>query len=254
LANGERVAHLADYTQCEQPIELDVLAEGAATVYVEQLPMSAVGHATIHGGTVVGAVSPNVFVGGATFAIPSEISIEGPPEFQNKVLRDMWLLWCMPSGKALFAKIVRNGKKITIVPFDEPGNSFAVPRANGDAVVHYNPELRIWVYGMDRNTIISCPPPVALAHELIHAEHFGSGTDADGPDPLLPAPPDPEHPDQHHPGEEREETKTIGVGSYRNEYPSENSFRRDLGLPERGDHAGHVTKYPGPPMRPGKYW
>jgi hypothetical protein len=239
-ANGELVGHLADYSECEHAEALDLVAEGAASVYVEQLPMAAMGHATLHGGTIVGALSPNVFVGGLTFALPACVTIDGPPEFQNKVLRDMWLLSRMPSGEALFAQLEQNGKRITIVPYDDPANSFVRPGDDGDSIVHYNPNLQVLT--LDRaGNLLWTPPPIGLAHELIHAEHNGSGTNAHGMDPLLPNNP-------------REETKTIGVGSYEGAYPTENSFRRDMHLPERRDHDGTKADEPGPSMRPGKYY
>jgi len=228
----------------------DVVFEGALTVLVGGLPWSGRFDKTVHGGVLLMAAS-NVFVGGAAFALPPQVKVKGPPDFQNKVIRDMALLANTPSGQLLFQRIEAADQPITIIPEADPHNSFAAPvddakAHNGEptgSTVMYNPSVSISVYDSAGN-VIDEPPQMVLGHEMVHALNNSNGTHHHGKDPAPPA---------SQPDIEREEAATIGTGSHSGDDLTENTFRDDLGLPRRDNHYGKNTPGPTGDMRPGGY-
>jgi hypothetical protein len=57
---------------------------------------------------------PTVLIGEPTFALPSNITLQGSPDFQSKTIRDLYLLSTTPSGKALIDRLGAAGKPVTI--------------------------------------------------------------------------------------------------------------------------------------------
>lgn len=247
-AEGAFGSRLADYAMCSGDGSLDVVVEGAETVLFEQLPAVRRTDGTIHGGKVaLGAA--NVFIGGPTFTLPGNITIMGAPDFQNKVLRDLYLLSTTRSGREVLRRLGASGKPIVIVP-RENGLSADVHPLGLDpcgSLVRYNPDEVRLKYG-PKGEIIPSPPQVTLGHELIHAMHYAEDSRLSGHDPNAPA---------SQPGIEDEEAQTIGVGSHGHEFPTENTLRDDLGLPRRANHLGGKDIYDQAPpprsLRPGRY-
>jgi uncharacterized Zn-binding protein involved in type VI secretion len=248
FAEGLPAARLGDFATCFGPP--DVLFEGAATVIVGGVPWVGRFHRTAHSGIMLMAAS-TVYVGDPKFTLPPQVTVKGPPHFQNQVIRDMFLLSTTPSGKELFARIEAADQPITIVPEADPHNSFAAPldgdkAKNGEPVgstVRYNPSVSISVFDAAGNTIDE-PPQIVLGHEMVHALNNAEGTHHFGTDPSPPA---------SEPTIEEEEAATIGTGSHSGDGLTENTFRDDLGLPRRDNHLGGPTPGPTGDLRPGGY-
>ena len=113
----------------------------------------------------------------------------------------------------------------------------------GPQVVFYNPDDNESVPGAG-NVPVSCPAQVALGHEMVHAMNNAEGKlVVFGNDPVGT-------PTQ--PKIEEREAQAIGVGSHSGDHPTENSLRKDLGLPSRDNHfGGKGTLPPAGTLRPG---
>jgi uncharacterized Zn-binding protein involved in type VI secretion len=241
-ADGRKVIRLADYADCWGPAPQDVVFEGSATFTICGLPVARKGDHMAHTGVIVEG-SPHFIVGGPTFALPPEITIHGPSDFQNKVIRDMYLLSTTPSGQDMIDQIHAAGQPVKIQPESDPFNSFCSADNHGDSMdgtgtgstVSYNPDVAIFLYD-DKGNEITSPPQLVLGHEMVHALHNSTGTaqteDTSDPDPNAPA---------SQPNIEKEEAQTIGTGSWNGTSPTENSMRADLGLPRRDNHYGRLN-------------
>jgi uncharacterized Zn-binding protein involved in type VI secretion len=240
--NGKPVIRLGDEATCKAPAPLDVVFEGAATFTVCGLPVARVGDHMVHTGSIV-VGSPTVEVGGPTFMLPANITVVGPTDFQNKVIRDLYLISTAPSGKDLLDQLGALGQPMRIEPESDPHNSFCAPdvmpwsSAHQDgtgagSIVKYNPEIAVYMYD-DKGAHIPGEPQTVLAHEMVHGLNNAKGTNRPGnEDPasgLGPA---------SQPDIEIEEEQTIGTGQFNGNSPTENSIRADLGLPRRDNHFG----------------
>ncbi|AGP39235.1 hypothetical protein SCE1572_34975 [Sorangium cellulosum So0157-2] len=253
LVGALPASRLADYSACLGAV--DVTATGAAMVLIGGLPAARVADETAHRGVVVGPGATMVLIGGPTFALPPNVTVEGPPDFQNKVIRDLYFLSTTPSGQELFRRLDASGRPVKIVPESDPQNSFctandATAASDGTgtgSTVSYNPDARVNAYDRNGNPIAE-PSQVLLGHEMAHALANAEGRRQTGTDPAPPA---------SQPDIGREEAQAIGTGSHNGAYPSENSFRRDLGLPERDNHYwtpdGPDAALPPTSLRPGGY-
>lgn len=252
MTGGPMQARLSDMAVCAGPP--DVIAMGAATVLVQGLPAARQTDMTAHGGLITVGL-PTVLIGGPAFALPPNIKIEGPPLFQQKVYRDMFLLSTTPSGKALIDQLGAAGETVTIVQHTGT-NGFCTPDDVDDAsdgtgtgsTIQYNPDYHTNVFDSSGN-MIADPPQVILAHEMCHALANSTGTRQSNAKNSDPNPPLSE------PNIEREESQAIGTGSHNGQNPSENSVRSDLGMPRRDNHFGRDNPTPGAPpqqnLRPG---
>ena len=242
-------ARLGDFALCTPPAP-DVLMQGSATVLVNGLPLVGMTDLTAHAGTVVmGAAT--VVVGPQASSPPSNFDIKGPASFQNKVIRDLFLLSTAKSGKELIARLEKAGKKVVFKPESDPHNSFCAAANLADAkagkptgsTVMYNPDVALKGYDAAGNQI-DMPPQVVLGHEMVHALNNSEGSHTFGNDPAGPA---------SQPHIEEEEASAIGTGSHNGKSPSENSMRSDLGLARRDNHYGSNAPGPTNNLRPGGY-
>jgi uncharacterized Zn-binding protein involved in type VI secretion len=120
MTGGPFQARLSDMATCVGPP--DVIAMGAATVLVQGLPASRMTDMTAHGGMIMVGL-PTVVIGGPAFALPPNVTVVGPPLFQQKTLRDLFLLSTTPSGKALLDRLGATKKPVTIVPVAGSGDA-----------------------------------------------------------------------------------------------------------------------------------
>jgi len=248
LAEGLPATRLGDFASCLGPP--DVLFEGASTVLVDGLPWVGRFHKTAHGGVMLMAAS-TVSIGDPTFSLPPQMKVKGPASFQNKVIRDMFLLSTTPTGKELLARLQAADQPITFIPEADPHNSFAAPtdwdkaRAGTPtgSTVMYNPDVAITGFDAAGKSI-DMPPQVVLGHELVHALNNSEGTHHLGTDP---------HPPASQTNIEEEEASAVGTGSHSGDSVSENGFRRDLGLDRRDNHYGNNAPTPTGDLRPGGY-
>jgi uncharacterized Zn-binding protein involved in type VI secretion len=272
-AEALQAARLADYAGCAGP--LDVVFEGAATVLVRGLPFAGLGDHTAHQGVITTAAG-TVTVGGPTFSLPPNFIVKGDAAFQNALIRDLFFLSTLPSGRALIDRLARAGQPITFVPEATPDNSFCSPSSGIAAgagiptgsTISYNPNVGVVGYDDNRGTptrnpdgtttwtnpngsTVNEPPQSVLAHEMVHGLNNAEGNHHSGNDPMPPLTQD-GTPDGNQPIEE-EEAAAIGTGSHSGDYPTENSVRSDMGLPRRDNHFGAATTAPTGNQRPGGY-
>jgi uncharacterized Zn-binding protein involved in type VI secretion len=207
LVGGVTAARLSGLCLCGGE-HISPIAEGAATVLVNGLPMARVGDHTLEGGVIAfGELS--VLAGGEAFSVPSFIAIEGHSDFQMKVLRDLHIISTTPTGRRLFASMASTGRRVRIVPWGpkaaeershmtmtdpqlvEPrlGNSrrdYNDPRAsNGigiDAKIEYNPDDwgALDGKGVEWRRSPNFSPDVSLVHEMVHADDIMHGTIDEG--------------------------------------------------------------------------
>lgn len=247
-AEGAFASRLGDYATCSGTGSLDVVVEGAATVLFEQLPAVRMTDGTIHGGKVVLGTA-RVLIGGPTFTLPSNITIVGSPDFQNKVIRDLYLLSTTRTGREILRRLGDSGQPVIIMEQEEGVGSDAhqlgIPPCGG--VIRHTTDAPGIKYGMN-GQVIPGPQQVSLGHELIHVLHYAEDSYLRGHDPNAPA---------SEPNIEDEEAQTIGVGSHEHEFPTENTLRDDLGLPRRGNHLGRRANageaLDPTSLRPGRY-
>ena len=244
---GNPGARILDAATCFGPD--DAINKGAVTVLLQHLPSARQTDSTFHGGIII-AGAPTVEIGGPTFAIPSNFRIQGSDDFKGKTVLDLYYLSTLPSGKVLLDRLAASGETITITEYIGTDNSYCsatnpisarvgIPTGS---TVEYSPGISIQVYDSSGN-LIDMPPQIVLGHELDHALGNAEGTQAYGTDPM-PPPSEPRIPE--------EEARAIGVGSHSSDAPSENSLRRDAGLPERGNHLGIPIVGSVPNLRPGE--
>lgn len=249
FVGGPNAARLSDMATCVGPP--DVIAMGSTSVLVQGLPAARQTDATAHGG-LISVGLPTVLIGGPAFALPPNVTVDGPPLFQQQTLRDLYFLSTTPTGAALLARLGAAGEPVSIVPTSD-ANGYCSPN-NGlfarlgiatGSTVQYNPNYRSNAYDAAGN-LIAQPPQVILAHELSHALANSEGDHRYGTDPAPPA---------SEPNIEEEEAQAIGTGSHTGRNPSENSLRTDLGLPARDNHFGTGGPRAGEPaplaLRPG---
>jgi uncharacterized Zn-binding protein involved in type VI secretion len=238
-ANGVPVARLADFADCSWNT-VDVVSQGASLVLVCGLPSARLGDHTLHGASII-VGSPDVEVGGPTFTLPANLTVTGGADFQNKVIRDLFVLSTTPTGQEVLNQIAKAGQSVEIVEGTDPHNAACIGDRGEDettacsSTVVYNPDVALFVHD-DSGNPIPQPPQVALGHELVHAMQFSEGGARDDED----------------------DQRTIGFGNHRDSSPSENSLRKDLGLPRRGDHGmrtfdpnGNELTQPTMNLRPG---
>ncbi|MDC0747110.1 M91 family zinc metallopeptidase [Polyangium sp. rjm3] len=203
------------------------------------------------------------------FKMPPNMTIGGAPEFQSKVTRDLSLLAATPSGRVLFSTLEAAGQPVRIVPADPSlpkGDQLkAFPddeekRKRGEptgTTITYNPDLYLVAEGpqpikdASLGQQVPHPPQVGLGHEGVHAVRNALGTNA-------PYEAESEWKSGFDQRTVHAERMAIGLEEYKNEIPTENSFRRDLGLPLRGSHTIYVPGEdllyswpPAPALRPG---
>lgn len=248
---GMVASRLADFCVCVGP--LDVITKGATTVLWGGLPAVRVTDSAAHGGLVVMGC-PTVLIGGPAFAVPANFTLSGSPAFQNKVVRDLYLLSTTPTGAALIARLTAAGQPIT---FQEWGgtNGFCRPASATDAragtptgsIIRYNPDYRSNAYDSAGN-LLPQPPQVILGHEMVHALNNSEGTHHYGTDSAPPA---------SEPTIAEEEASAIGTGSHSGDAVTENGIRNDLGQGQRDNHYGTGGPQAGEPapldLRPGGY-
>ncbi len=278
LVNGTPISLLADLVVCPASAKHqgDVVGQGAELVLAGGLPISAETFTTVEGGVIVGPGSPDVLVGGPVFGLPAGIVVKGDGPFKNKVVRDLWFLWNTEAGKALFRRIARSGKTVTIEPLQRaertqlalykrmtdwerfdlheqgiplPGSHTSVPGNPGhaeDATVYLDPDPSpdsVYTTNPDGSDgpMGSAPPQVVLFHELEHAASVAEGR------ARPPAEQDPNPPFPNQPGVKQPQAESDAI-------QGENALRDELGLPRRKAQAMRpVPPEVGPPdMRPGE--
>src|SRR5215471_11217948 len=110
-AVGLPVARLGDMATCAGPP--DVIAMGASTVLTNGLPTIRLMDLTVHGGIITAPGAPTVIIGDPAFSLPPTIKLDGPPDFENKTIRDLYQLSTTPSGADLIRQLGTAGQPVT---------------------------------------------------------------------------------------------------------------------------------------------
>lgn len=237
----------------------DSLQVGATTVNVGQ-KLGFGAFALILGGLMAGLVN---FLSGYPKAVMQPdgtivtqynkfITIEGTPEYQAKVVRDLNKIAGTPSGQKLLASMEASGKNCRIHKTD-PGSGNAAwtdpPPADpapypgykkSDGTNGPKADTEIW-YDPDKTSLKgppgspyndadwakegNRPADVGLFHEMVHADDMMHGK--------LDNSPGQNHGPKAGTEVENSELRAAGLPPYQNEDYSENTYRDDLKLPKR---------------------
>lgn len=245
-------ARILDIATCVGPP--DPIAQGEATVLVGGLPATRFLHTTSHGGVIMGGC-PTVLIGSAYPAggtITMKIAPGQTPEFVKSLQDALSKILPTPSGQEWMKQMAKNGHAVTFKQTNDDngycGADDVAHRATApgsDSTISWNP---------NKNSLDPSLPgtqgapgaPVILAHEMVHALHNANGDYRNGPEDSYPG--------QQGSSSRGEERSTVGTPGpirrpdgtmdnaapdYSNDKPTENSFRRDLGIPPRPSY------YPG---------
>jgi uncharacterized Zn-binding protein involved in type VI secretion len=241
LTGGKEQARVTDATSCtsESPTttkaEPGCISQGVAMVLVGGLPASALGHTTTHGGVIMTG-HPLVLLGGASVTL--EILDEGDEMFRKKLQESLARLFSTPSGVQWLEQMAATGKTVRFKScrgFDTSEEADSLDdSSNGkgtDSTIYWNP------YHRDENDPNG---DAGLAHEMVHSLHDAKGQTGTGPYDRYPG--------YNYPSNRAEERSTVGTlgqvrqpdgtyephpKDYSKDVPTENSFRKDLGLPPR---------------------
>ena len=247
IAEHMQAARLADFARCSG--DQDVIFEGASTVLVGGLPFATRDVHTAHAGSVISSASA-VEVGGPVFALPANFVVKGNAAFQNALIRDLYYLSTLPSGKALIDRLAKSGQTVVFVPGATVDNSYCSPSdptvvfgSPSGSTISFNPHVGLIVADANNKGIVE-PPQAVLAHEMVHALNNAEGNHSFFKDKAPPT---------SQPDIEEEEARAIGTGSHSADYPTENSVRSDMGIPRRDNHYGVGVPSPTGDARPGGY-
>lgn len=260
-------ARILDMATCVGPP--DAIAKGAATVLVMNMPASRILDSTSHGGIIVMGCF-TVLIGGKTATI--KVDPNADPAFLAELRAGLGKIFSTPSGREWLRQMSETGREITILQ-GNPGQNNATP-ANGaasrdgtgsDTTIRWDPATTS-LNGFDP-AVANCGSDTILFHEMVHGLHNAQGANANGPRDKFPG--------QGGSGSSRnEERRTVGTSpnvpqpgggtrpvqqpgppvsnappgqqtDHSATVPSENSYRRDKGIPERPSY--YPTNWPGGP-------
>lgn len=248
---GQLAVKLSDLCTCglghSSPI-----AEGASEVLVRGLPAARMGVKSLDGGVIIWG-EPTVLIGSGTFALPACISIEGPPDYQAKVLRDLYKIGSTKQGQALFASLAASGHKVRIHKGDHPSDTLtdpALPKEAGDrnlpqaydgtgidSQIEYDPDK--WDHEREKFRTPDKSRDPTLFHELVHADDMAYGRldrgTCDNPGGVKGAPPFGEDPCRCG---ERDATGLPTPAHPNGRSYSENQYRKERNYKER-DYWGY---------------
>ncbi|MBS8228639.1 M91 family zinc metallopeptidase [Vannielia litorea] len=216
----------------------NTVTQGAMTVLTGGLPTARVMSLTACS-AVCSSGQYNVLIGGGSVTIP--IDVQGTDAFRLEVQNAAATLYGTPTGREIFRGIADSGNMVEMHEYTG-NNGFCTPNNGTDAQdgtgtgsrVDWNPTYD------DRASFPGQTPTIVLGHELVHAYHNAQGTQATGPMDSYPG-----QSGSSNRGEERATVGTRGtsitdpagntvpVPDHGADVPTENSLRRDLGVPER---------------------
>ena len=253
LSHGLCAARVLDTAACGfPPHPPGSIQTGVADVLIHGLPATGVMDTVVCGAQIT-VGSPMVLIGGAAVTIP--LNIQGSEDFVKKAQAAVATLYGTATGRKIFADIAASGHLITVVPttdkngycdsdFD-PLNGAQTPGKGVGSTVRWNPDHPAQGLAGDPHG-----SAVLLGHELVHAHHNATGTNGNGPEDSYPG--------QSGSSSRGEERKTVGcaggtitqpngapatVPDHSLDVPTENSLRRELGLPLRPTY--YPPRWPG---------
>ncbi|MBB5690654.1 hypothetical protein GXW77_09050 [Roseomonas alkaliterrae] len=259
-------ARILDMAMCVGPP--DAIAQGAATVLVMNMPASRILDSTSHGGKIIMGCF-TVLIGGKTATI--KVDPNADPAFLAQLRAALAQIFSTPSGREWLRQMSETGREITILQ-GGPGANFATPANSADAsngtgtntTVTWDPNTTS--LGGYSPAVSNCGSDVILFHEMVHGLHNAQGNGMKGPYETFPG--------QSGGSFREEERKTVGTSpnvpqpgggtrpvqqagppvsnapagqqvDYSRDVPTENSYRRDKGLPDRPSY--YPSNWPGGP-------
>lgn len=262
-------SRVLDLATCVGPP--DPIAQSSATVLVGGLPAARMGDLTSHGGSIV-VGAPTVIIGGpsVTLVVPIGQTALFTQQLQTALAR----IFNTPSGREWLTQMAANGRTVTFqqggpgvntcTPSGSPGSVSGGPPGS-DSTINWDPNTTS--LGGFSPAVANCGSDTILFHEMCHSLHNGNGAHQNGPTETFPG--------QSGASQRGEERATVGAspnvlqpgGTTRpiqqagppvsnapaaqqidyspgsGNYPSENSYRADQGLPARPSY--YPTNWPG---------
>jgi uncharacterized Zn-binding protein involved in type VI secretion len=248
-------ARILDLSQCVGPP--DPIAMGSATVLVGGLPTSRITDVTSHGGQIVMGL-PTVIVGGPV--VTMNVALGSTPAFIKALQTALAQILPTASGVEWLRQMAARGHAVTFEQTNDDngycraanGAGSTNPAVGSDSTISWNPNKNVLDPGLP-GAQGTPGAAVILAHEMVHALHNANGDNRNGPNDTFPG--------QAGSSARNEERSTVGTGgapiqqpngttdphppNYSRDVPTENSFRRDLGIPERPSY--YPSTWPGGP-------
>jgi len=253
---GMPAARQTDRCACigPPPLPVDAIIFGSPTVHINSLPAARMGDPTAKGGAITTGF-PTVLIGLAAVVAPGfptvavgpvimvqlpdgsfaakvgdNMTIEGSPEFIQRVLQDLAIINATENGKSLIDSILSSPHPVTIRQTDpDKGNSVSgatmaghlqndgagPPGPGSGSTVNYNPDRLQIKDGSEE--WMRRPPAVGLAHELVHVEQAQNGTWSDNKTD----------------GVDNDELQAVGLPPFEDHPHTENKIRDQMNLPQR---------------------
>lgn len=256
LVGGLPAARMGDLCACIIPAlvpipSIDAIVFGSPTVLIMGQPAARMTDLTALGGMILPPCLPTVLIGMVgipVITLPGglgpiwvetlpdgtqvthvgdQITIQGDAAFREGVVNDLGTLYNTPSGRELIDGINKGPHGMSIVKtddgnecgYDNPDGRFVrpdgTPGPGSSSTVFYNPNRT--QIGDGSEPWMTRPPAVGLGHEMVHASDASKGTQVNGETG----------------GTRNRELQAVGLPPYQDKTPSENSLRKDMGLPPR---------------------
>jgi uncharacterized Zn-binding protein involved in type VI secretion len=227
-SGGEYQARILD--ACDCPDQLENIKTGSGNVLVNGLPCARITDKTIHEGLITAGFN-DVLVGGPTVLM--NIQVTGPPDFRERVKRSLAEIYSTPTGQELIRLLNEQHNPLRIAPALAPDDNRADVSPDGVGTIFwdaYTPVTGMW------------HPTLSLGHEMSHGTHNGAPSGANeerrtvGTKPPLDSNGNRVYDANGRPNGTHIRDKhgnLLPAPDFSNEFPSENSLRRDLGWPPR---------------------
>jgi len=191
-------ARISDMATCVGPP--DVIAQGSSTVTVRGLFAARMIDPTVHGGTILMGLF-TVIIGGPVFtARPVTVDLFGnatygsaikvdadpdDPQYASLAIAALIRLDTTPTGSAIINALEASGETVDIEPYDGSAGTYNATTTENifskGSTIAWNPGVN--GFGPVGSTADWEQPgsDIILGHEMVHAAHNATGTDADGP-------------------------------------------------------------------------
>jgi uncharacterized Zn-binding protein involved in type VI secretion len=263
-------ARVMDMATCVGPP--DFIAQGSSTVLVGGLPGSRMLDTTSHGG-VITTGGLTVLIGGPPVTLV--VAPGQSPAFVAQLQANLARIFVTPSGQAFLNQMAANGRTITFrqggpgentcTPTGTPGTAGGGPPGS-DSTIAWDPNTTS-LNGFDPS-VANCGADTILFHEMVHGLHNANGAHGNGPNesfgqggggtsqrgeeratvgtsPNVTQPGGTTRPVQEESPPPPHNAPAAQQTDHSGNVPTENSYRRDQGLPPRPSY--FPTNWPGGP-------
>jgi uncharacterized Zn-binding protein involved in type VI secretion len=237
-SGGEYQARILD--ACDCPDQTENIKSGSGTVLVNGLPCARITDKTIHDGEIKAGFM-NVLVGGPTAVM--NIQLTGPADFRERAKRSLAEIYGTPTGQELIRLLNEQHDILRITP----GGNSAGQSPDGTPTIFWDAYTQsdgMW------------HPTLSLGHEMSHGTHNGASASENeerrtvGTKPPLDSNGNRVYDANGRPNGTHirdRQGNLVPAPDFSNEFPSENSLRRDLGWPSRDTYNDLNSVKPGDP-------